>query len=64
VLENGQAAVVRQVLVQANAGTALAQDARQCRLAHLDRLSAQVVTIQLQQVEGVEERLWLVPSVA
>ena len=54
-LENGQAAVVRQVLVQANAGTALAQDARQCRLADLDGLAPQVRPVQLQQIEGVEE---------
>ena len=53
-----------QVLVQAHTRPALAQDAGQRRLAHLDRLPAQVVAVQLQQVEGVEERLRLVPAVA
>jgi hypothetical protein len=45
-------------------GGALAQDAGQRSLAHLDRLSAQVRAVQHQQVEGVRERLRLVPVVA
>ena len=60
VLENRQAAVVRQVLVQADAGPALPQDAGQRRLADLDRLAPQVRAVQLQQVEGVEEGCGLV----
>jgi hypothetical protein len=40
VLENRQAAVVRQVLVEADAGTALPQDAGQGRLADLERARA------------------------
>jgi hypothetical protein len=52
-----------KVLVQAHSGTALAQDARQRRLAHLDRFSAQVCAVQLQQVEGIQEGLGLVPAV-
>ena len=62
-LEHDGALGMLQVLVQAHARPALAQDAGQRRLAHLDRLSAQVVAVQLQQVEGVEERLRLVPPV-
>jgi len=53
---------VLQVFVQAHSGTALPQDAGQCRLAHLDRLTPQVRAIQLQQVESVGFRL--VPAVA
>src|SRR4051812_35810908 len=43
---------------------ALAQDARQRRLTHPDRLPPQVRPVQLQQVEGIEERLRLVPPMA
>jgi hypothetical protein len=64
VLEDRQAVWVLQVLIQAHAGTALTQDACQRGLAHLDRLSAQVGAVQLQQVEGLEERLRLVPPMA
>jgi hypothetical protein len=53
-----------QVLVQPHAGTALAQDAGERRLAHLERLAPQIRAVQLQQVEGVEKRLRLVASAA
>ena len=53
-----------QVLVQPQARSALAQDARQRRLADLDRLAAQVGAVQLQQVEGVEEGVGLVAAAA
>ena len=52
---------VLKMLVQAHAGAALPQDARQRRPAHLDRLPPKVIAVQLQQVEGVEECLGLVP---
>ena len=43
-------------MLEAQAVAAFPQDASQRRLAHLDRLSAKVIAIQLQKVEGVEER--------
>ena len=46
-----------QVLVETDAEPALTQDARERCLADLQRFPAQVSTVQLQQVEGVEERL-------
>ena len=49
------------MLVQAHAVPALAQDAGQRRFAHFDRLTPQVRAVQLQKVEGVEERLSLIP---
>ena len=55
---------MRQVLVEAQAGLGLAQDARQRRLAGLERLAPQVGAVQLQQVEGVEERRCLVAAAA
>ena len=42
----------------------LPQGCPQRRLAHLDGLAAQVRAIQLQQVEGIQERIWLVPASA
>ena len=39
------------------------RDARQGRLAHLDRLPPKVLAVQLQQVEGVQECFGLVPPV-
>ena len=60
-LEDDGALLVFEVLVQAHTWPALSQDACQRRLAHLDRLPPQVRAIQLQEVEGVEERLGLVP---
>ena len=44
--------------------SALAQDARQRRLADLDRLAPQVGAVQLQQVEGIEEGVDLVAAAA
>ena len=63
-LEHDIALGVLQVLVQAHTGPALAKDARQRRLADLNRFSAQVRPIQFQQVKGVQERLGLIPPMA
>jgi hypothetical protein len=52
------------VLVDTNARAALAQDAGERGLAHLDRLPAHVSTVQLQQVQGVEEGGRLIPVLA
>ena len=51
-----------QVFIQAHAVPGLAQDARQRRLADLDRLPPQVRAVELQQVEGIQKRLRLVPA--
>jgi hypothetical protein len=64
VLEDRDAVRVIQVLVEPHAWAALAQDAGQRRLANFERLSAQVCAVQLQKIEGVEERLGLVPAMA
>ena len=48
-------------MLEAQAVAAFPQDASQRRLAHLDRLSAKVIAIQLHKVEGVEERRSSVP---
>ena len=50
-----QAAVVLEVLVEAHAQPALAQNAGQRHLAHLQRLTAQIRAVQIEQVEGIEE---------
>jgi len=49
VLEDHEAAVVLQVFVQAHAVSRFPEDARQRRLAHLDRLSAKVITVQARE---------------
>jgi hypothetical protein len=47
---------VLQVLVQAHAVAGLAQDAGECRLAHLDGLPSQICAVQLKQVETGRQR--------
>jgi hypothetical protein len=42
---------------RSDAVAALAQDAGQRGFAHFDRLSAKVGTVQLQQVERIEDRI-------
>jgi hypothetical protein len=41
------------MLVQTHTRPALPQDARQRRLAHLDRLPPEVSPVQLQQINGI-----------
>ena len=53
-----------QMLVEANAGSSLGQRRRERGLAHLQRVAAQVVAVQLDQVEGVEEHGAVVAAVA
>jgi hypothetical protein len=64
VLEHHIALRVLQVLIQPYAVPGLAQDTRQGGFADLDRLAPKVRPIQRQQVEGVEDRPRLVPTVA
>ena len=64
VLEHDHALRMFKVFVQPQAWSALAQDARQGRLARLDRLAPQIGAVQLQQVEGIEEGVRLVAAMA
>jgi hypothetical protein len=52
--EDGRA-VAFDILVESNAGAGLGHHGNEPRLADLKRITPQVVTIQLDQVEGVEE---------
>jgi hypothetical protein len=52
------------MLIEADAGTRLAQDACQRRLSHLEGLPAHVGAVQLEQVERIEEGFDLVPPPA
>ena len=47
-----------EVFVESHAVSALAQDAGQGRLAHLDRLPAHVGAVKLQEVEGDALTRW------
>ena len=61
-LEDNGTLRMLHVLVQAHTWPARAKDAGERRLAHLDRLSAHVGTVQLQQVEGEEKGGRFVPA--
>src|SRR5438876_673878 len=61
--ENG-GSVRFDVLVEPHAGSSLGQDGSERSLAHLKWVSAQVVTVQLDEVEGIEEDVRVVPPVA
>jgi hypothetical protein len=61
--ENG-GSVRFNMLVKPEAGSGLGQDGSERSLAHLKRVSAQVVTVQLDEVEGIEEDARVVPPVA
>jgi len=52
------------VLVEAHTVPSLAKDARQGRLAYLNRLPPKIRPVQLKQVECVQERLGLVPPMS
>jgi hypothetical protein len=54
VLEHDGAFRVLHVLVQAHAGAALPQDARQRRLAHFKWFPTKIRAVELQQAEGME----------
>ena len=54
--EDSLAVIALEMLVEANArACSPGQDRRERGLAHFQRLAAQVVAVQLDQVEGVEE---------
>jgi hypothetical protein len=63
-LEDNGTLGMLHVLFQAQPRSALTQDAGQGRLADLDRLPPKVRPVQLQQIEGVQKRLRLIPAVA
>jgi hypothetical protein len=52
------------MLVEAQAGARLGQDGGERGLAHLERVVAQIITVQLDQVEGVQEHAGVVPPIA
>jgi hypothetical protein len=53
-----------KVLIQPQARTGLGQYGGERGLAHLKRVPAEVVAVQLDQVEGVEEDAGVVPPIA
>jgi hypothetical protein len=53
---------MRNMLVQAHAGEALADNAGQGRFAGLDGLSPHVDAVQLQEIEGEQKGDRLVPA--
>jgi hypothetical protein len=57
-------AVSLDMLVEPEAGAGLGHDRCECGLADLERIAAQVVAVQLDQVEGVQEDARIVASVA
>jgi hypothetical protein len=52
------------VLVEPDAGDDLGEHRRERRLADHERIAAQVVSIQLDQVEGIEEHAIVMTPVA
>ena len=61
--ENG-GSVRFDVLVEPDAGSGLGQDGSERSLAHLKWVPPQVVTVELDEVEGVEEHALVVPAIA
>ncbi len=57
-------AVVLDVIIEPDAIASLGQNIGQCRLADFERIVAQVVAVQLDQVEGVQEHAVIVAPVA
>ena len=61
--EDGRA-VAFDMLVEPDAGSGLGQDRCERGLADLERVTAQVVAVQLDQVEGVQEHVPVMLAVA
>jgi hypothetical protein len=61
--ENGRA-VALDMLVEPDAGASLGQDRCERGLADHKRIAPQIIAIQLDQVEGIEERIAIMTSVA
>ena len=53
-----------KMLVEANAGSSRGQRRRKRGLAHLQRVAAQVVAVELDQIKCVEEHAAVVAAVA
>ena len=62
--EDGLAIVAFEMLIEADAGTGFGQRRREGGLACLQGIAAQVVTVQLDQVEGVQEHGAVVAPIA
>src|SRR5262249_35899118 len=63
VAEYDLAVFLLDVLVEAQAGRCLGQDGRQRGLADLERIAAQVVAVELDQVEGIQEHAGVIPPI-
>ena len=61
--EDGRA-VALDMLIEPDAGAGLGHDRRERRLAHLQRITPEVIAVQLDQVEGVQERAVIMAAVA
>ena len=61
--EDGRA-IALDMLVEPQAGGGLGEDRSERGLADLERIAAQIVAVQLEQIEGVEEHASIVPAVA
>jgi hypothetical protein len=57
-------AIALDMLVEPDAGASLGQHARKRGLADLESVTAQVVAVQLDQVEGVQEHVAVMLAVA
>jgi hypothetical protein len=57
-------AIAFDMLVEPNAGAGLGRDRCERGLADLKRITPQVVAIQFNEVEGVEERVAIMTSIA
>src|SRR5207342_1531894 len=64
VREHERAVLLVEVLIEAKPGRRASEQAGKRRLAHRERITPHVLTIELDQVEGVEEHAPIVPSIA
>jgi hypothetical protein len=64
VREHERAVLLVEVLIEARPGRRASEQAGKRRLAHRERITPHVLTIELDQVEGVEGHAPIVPSIA
>jgi hypothetical protein len=62
--EHGLTVIERHMLVEPNAGGTLGEHRRERRLADHQRIAAQIVPVQLYQVESIEEHAIVMIAVA
>ncbi len=56
-------AVIFDVVIEPNTVTSIGQKIGKRRLADLERIAAEIVAVQLDQIEGIEEHPGVVPVV-